>query len=89
MLWYVLTEAIVIVREREGGNILDVVNQFEGLTLSLLRIPDSEDWGTADSLRCLKERGKLKVKQFEEACDCNMLSIIIFILTIRLNTLIY
>ena len=56
------TEAVVVVREKESGDVLEVLNQLEGMTLqfSLVRIPDSEDWGTADSLRHL--RGKLKVR---------------------------
>lgn len=55
------TEAVVVVREKESSSVLEVLNQFGGVTLqfSLVCIPDSEDWGTADSLRHI--RGKLKV----------------------------
>ena len=58
-----------MVREKESSNVLEVLNRFGGMTLqfSLVCIPDSEDWGTADSLRHI--RGKLKVIMF-----CHVLS---------------
>ena len=75
-------EAVVVVREKESSNVLEVLNQFEGVTLqfSLVRIPDSEDWGTADSLRLL--RGKLKVKPVSV-----LLSIIVVLL--RCSTVMF
>ena len=60
-----LPEAVVVVREAEYRVVLEVLNQLVsgaggvGLAFSLVQILDSEDWGTADSLRHL--RGKLKV----------------------------
>ena len=51
-----------MVKETESSNVLEVLNQLfgcEGFDFSLVQIPDSDDWGTADSLRHL--RGKLKV----------------------------
>lgn len=56
----------MVVREAESRAVLDVLNQLvigmEGVHLdfSLVQIPDSDDWGTADSLRHM--RGKLKVR---------------------------
>jgi hypothetical protein len=56
---------VVVVREAEYRVVLEVLNQLVsgaggvGLAFSLVQILDSEDWGTADSLRHL--RGKLKV----------------------------
>lgn len=55
-------EAVVVVRDAESRAVLDVLNQLVtgmDLAFSLVQIPDSDDWGTADSLRHL--RGKLKV----------------------------
>ena len=58
-------EAVVVVREMESRAVHDVLNQLVSngggvrLAFSIVAIPDSEDWGTADSLRHL--RGKLKV----------------------------
>lgn len=52
----------MVVREAESRAVLDVLNQLVtgmDLAFSLVQIPDSDDWGTADSLRHL--RGKLKV----------------------------
>jgi translation initiation factor eIF-2B subunit gamma len=55
---------VVVVREAEYRVVLEVLNQLVsgaggvGLAFSLVQILDSEDWGTADSLRHL--RGKLK-----------------------------
>ena len=55
----------MVVRETESRAVLEVLNQLVSgaggvrLAFSLVPIPDSEDWGTADSLRHL--RGKLKV----------------------------
>lgn len=54
-----------MVREMESRAVHDVLNQLVSngggvrLAFSIVPIPDSEDWGTADSLRHL--RGKLKV----------------------------
>lgn len=53
----------MVVREAESRAVLDVLNQLVtgmDLAFSLVQIPDSDDWGTADSLRHL--RGKLKVQ---------------------------
>ncbi|CAI8013772.1 Translation initiation factor eIF-2B subunit gamma [Geodia barretti] len=65
-------EAVVVVREKESSSVLEVLNQFGGVTLqfSLVCIPDSEDWGTADSLRHI--RGKLKLQHSDVlvvSCD--------------------
>lgn len=54
---------MVVVREAESRVVSEVLNQIVsggGLAFSLVPIPDSEDWGTADSLRHI--RGKLKVR---------------------------
>ena len=58
--YFSLTEAVIVVRESEASNVLEVLNILgcDGFEFSPLHIPDNEDWGTADSLRQL--RGKLK-----------------------------
>lgn len=69
------SEAVVVVREAESREVSEALNQLVsggGLAFSLVPIPDSEDWGTADSLRHL--RGKLKVRMVEfvllKKCAC-------------------
>lgn len=54
----------MVVREAEYRPVLEVLNQFHSvlgvrLAFSVVQIPDSEDWGTADSLRSL--RSKIRV----------------------------
>lgn len=54
----------MVVREAEYRPVLEVLNQFHSvlgvrLTFSVVQISDSEDWGTADSLRSL--RSKIRV----------------------------
>ena len=49
-----------MVREAESRAVSEILNQLVSggeLAISLVTIPDSEDWGTADSLRHL--RGKV------------------------------
>ena len=59
------TEAVVVVRETEYRRVQEVLTQLVSaaggvrLAFSIVQIPESEDWGTADSLRSL--RGKLRV----------------------------
>ena len=64
MLYLMLTEAVVVVREVESRDVHDALDQLVSgggvrLSFSIVAVPDIEDWGTADSLRYV--RGKLKV----------------------------
>ena len=58
------SEALVVVRESFSQAVSDVLEGFRlqhgvRLNLSVVGIPDAEDWGTADSLRHIKHRIKV------------------------------
>ena len=62
---YTLPEAIVVVRESVLQQMREVLERFQSrdgvrMKFSLFEIPDQEDWGTADSLRALRSRVKVK-----------------------------
>ena len=54
---------LVVVRDSQSREISEVLAGFRNVRIkvSMVEIPESEDWGTADSLRHL--RGKIKVSE--------------------------
>ncbi len=52
------TEALVVVRDSAAGAVSDALSNLRGLRikLSTVTIPETEDWGTADSLRHIRNK---------------------------------
>uniref|UniRef100_A0A2L2YEP3 Translation initiation factor eIF2B subunit gamma n=1 Tax=Parasteatoda tepidariorum TaxID=114398 RepID=A0A2L2YEP3_PARTP len=63
-------EAIVIVRETEKLQIQTAIEDKTGLNLDIVALPRGEDWGTADSLRFIKD----KIKQNVIVLSCDLVS---------------
>ncbi|KAG8189600.1 hypothetical protein JTE90_018956 [Oedothorax gibbosus] len=61
------SEAIVLVRENEKIKIQNAIENKTDLKLDIVAIPKNEDWGTADSLRFIKD--KIKTHVIILSCD--------------------
>ncbi|XP_055939193.1 translation initiation factor eIF-2B subunit gamma-like [Argiope bruennichi] len=64
------SSAIVLVRENEKAKIQSAIEDKFGLKLDIIGIPKNEDWGTADSLRYIKD----KIKSHVVVLSCDIIS---------------
>lgn len=64
------SDAIVLVRENEKAKIQNAIESKTDLKLDIVAIPKNEDWGTADSLRFIKD----KIKSHIIILSCDLVS---------------
>lgn len=76
-MFYCAPEALVVVRDSERHVISEALERLQGrsvvhLSFILCDIPDQEDWGTADSLRHIRSKVKVRICICYQFCNCDM-----------------